>query len=249
MMKANYPYTFTIGSPFTRLGVKTILFWNSKDLYIELKDFNHSSSLKDNLIVHMDEYNNKLAKHEDELLTLEYIDEIISKYEEYKKINSELSIFQVAYALKYHKEENGEIPNIVFEFLSENLNINLYDEPYYSLVVNDYPIKSCFLNGFTFISLNDSPAFVFDGSDDIIPINNNLYTKFIDDLLVQKKLKFLENTNLQDYRFPKFMEDVKFYAGDIKYVYVNGEFVEYDKNKHSKDLPKFKKLYDDITIT
>lgn len=250
MIKANYPYIFNVGSPYTRFGVKSILFWNKRDLYIELKDFNHSSCLKSNLIENMEEYNKRFCEKGDELLTLDYIDDIISKFEEYKKINSELSIFQVAYALKYYKEcEHTEIVEEVFEFLSENLNVNIYDEPYYTMIIKNYPMKVCKLNGFTFISLNDSPAFVFDGSDDVIQINSNLWNKFIDDILVCKKLKIVGNTTSPDYRFPKFIEDVKFYDGDIKYVYVNDEFVEYDETKHSKDLPKFKKLYDDITIT
>lgn len=246
MKEHDYPKVFEIGSETSRAGVRQILYWNVRGLFIEMRGYDINTSLEIHLLENRDAYNARLEEKEKEnlLLTDEFIKEIVTEYNNYREFRSKLSISEVAMNLTYHNEHSHPCPilNSVFEFFQDNMAISLYDEPYYEMIKEKYPMTLCKLHGYDFVALKGCPTFAIDGNADIIPFNGYFYNEFIEDILKCMRVKFDSDTKVDlNYRFPQFIEDVKFYPGDEKYVFVNNKFVLYDENIHTNER-LFKRL-------
>lgn len=247
MKYSQYPKVFEIGHEATRAGVRQILYWNERDLFIEMRGYDINTPLEVHLFEHREDYNARLEEKEKEnlFLTDEFIKEIVTEYNKYRDFKSKLSISEVAMNLTYHHEHPecpGPILNSVFEFFQDNMAISLYDEPYYEMIKEKYPMTICKIHGYDFVALKDCPTFAIDGNANIVPFNGYFYNEFIEDILKCMRVKFENDTKVDaNHRFPQYVEDVQFYPGDKKYVFVDNKFVLYDENIH-KNEPLFKRL-------
>lgn len=242
MIQENYPRLIDFsgfGRYMEQKGL--VLYWGNRNVYIELLDSKVPDfDLKQNLIDNFDHYNETI-KEDKEKLTLELIDELSEKQKAYYNFRRELTASEVAENLNYHRGcEYSLITNEIFDYFHDNYMISLY-ESRYDEMLKKYDMKECNLEGTIFYSLQDKPAFLLDHRNKIIPINKELFNNFIDDMFKVLRSDF-ESDDLDELRYPTYVEDVLFYPNDVKYVYVDDKFVQYDPEIHSSDMHKFKKL-------
>lgn len=245
MIQENYPRLIDFSGFGRYLEQKgLVLYWSNRNIYINLVNYNVPDfDLKQNLIDNFEHYNQTI-KDDKEKLTLELIDEVVEKQKAYYDFRRELTATEVSENLNYHRGcEHSLITNEIFEYFNNHYNICLFENRYDEML-KKYDMKECNLEGTIFYSLQDKPAFILDYRNKIIPINKELFNNFIDDMFKVLRSDF-ECDDLENLRYPSFIEDVLFYPNDVKYVCIDDKFVQYDPEIHSSDMHKFKKLKGD----
>lgn len=244
MKQENYPLIFkNIESEY--------LNWKEKDIFII---GHHNKEYHGNVIAMIND-----CVLEDEIEKVKpYLDVIQSLHDEYMNWYNSYDFKKASLNLNYLPIVEGFIVTGAYDtfkdFLNEILNIDYrssFDKPSKVKLLLEKSIASNTVHSTKIYTYNGKPFLLLDSPykyNRVVEYSILDEKTFIDfvtkvqGIALEEKINNVIAKSQEVDTCPPYLEDANFDHGEQKYVFIDGQFVVYDENKHSKDQSKFKKM-------